>query len=162
MSKLRIAIAILALGFGQGAVAGPALGAEQVPFRGSDVGGFDLPGSCSDGSLEVVIAGTGRATQLGAYAYTANECFDPLSGTFAGAPTLTAANGDMIVGTYAGQVFATTDPNVITYEEELVISGGTGRFAEATGTLHVTGLANLATLEYSQTLIGTVSTPGSS
>jgi hypothetical protein len=162
MSKLGIAMAVLALGFGQGAVAGSALGAEEVPFRGSDVGGFDLPGSCSDGSLEVVLAGTGRATQLGAYAYTANECFDPLSGTFAGAPTLIAANGDTIVGTYAGQVFATTDPNVITYEEELVISGGTGRFAEATGTLHVTGVANLATLEYSQRLIGTVSTPGSS
>lgn len=162
MAKWRIGIVVLALGFGQVATAGQALGADQVPFRGSDVGGFGLPRSCPDGSLEVVITGTGRATQLGAYTYTASECFDPLSGTFTGASTLTAANGDTIVGTYAGQVMPTTDPDVITYEEELAITGGTGRFAGGTGTLHVNGVANLATLEYSQTLIGTVSTPGSS
>ncbi len=162
MAKWRIAIVVLALGFGQVVMAGQALGADEVPFRGSDVGAFDLPGSCPDGSLEVVISGTGRATQLGAYMYTANECFDPLSGTFGGAPTLTAANGDTIVGTYAGQVFATTDPDIITYEEGLAITGGTGRFAGATGSLHINGVANLATLEYTQTLIGTVSTPGTS
>jgi len=162
MSKWRIAIVVLALGFGQVAAADPALGAHEVPFRGSDVGGFDLPGSCPDGSLEVAISGTGRATQLGAYTYTASECFDPLSGTFTGASILTAANEDTFVGTYAGQVFATTNPDVITYEEELGITGGTGRFAGGIGTLHVTGVANLATLEYTQTSIGTVSTPGSS
>ena len=161
MATLRIAMVALALGLGQIAVSGPALGADQVPFRGSDAGGFDLPGSCPDGSLEVVIGGTGRATHLGAYTYTANECFDPLSGNFTGTSTLTAANGDTIVGTYAGQVFATSDPDVITYEEDLEITGGTGRFAGATGTLHVSGEANLATLDYAQTLIGTLSTPGS-
>lgn len=162
MAKWRIAFVVLALGFGQVIMGGQALGADQVPFKGSDAGGFDLPGSCPDGRLEVVISGTGRATQLGAYTYTANECFDPLSGNFTGTPTLTAANGDTIVGTYAGQVFATPDPDVITYEEELAITSGTGRFAGATGTLHVSGVANLATLEYAQTLIGTVSTPGTS
>lgn len=162
MAKWRIAIVVLALGFGQVAMAGQALGADEVPFRGSDVGAFDLPGSCPDGSLEVVISGTGRATQLGTYTYTANECFDPLRGTFTGAPILTAANGDTLAGTYSGRVFATTDPDVIAYEEDLTITGGTGRFAGGTGTLQVTGVANLATLEYTQTLIGTVSTPGTS
>jgi hypothetical protein len=160
--KWRISIVVLALSFGQVAAAGPALGAHEVPFRGSDVGAFDLPGSCPDGSLEVVISGTGRATQLGAYTYAATECFDPLSGTFTGASILTAANGDTLGGTYAGQVFATPNPDVITYEEELVITRGTGRFAGGTGTLHVTGVANLVSLEYTQTLTGTASTPGSS
>jgi hypothetical protein len=109
----------------------------------------------------VVINGTGRATQLGAYTYTATECFDAASGTFAGSATLTAANGDRIAGTYEGQVSATADPNIIAYQEELELSGGTGRFAGATGILRVDGVANLSTLDYSQTLTGTVSRPGS-
>jgi len=63
------------------------------------------------------------------------------------------------MGTYEGQVSGTADPNVITYQEELELSGGTGRFAGATGTLQVAGVANLSTFEYGQILTGTVSRP---
>jgi hypothetical protein len=158
--KCRIAIVVLALTICQAALAKQAFGAEDVPFRGSDEGGFQLPGACAGGSLEeVVIGGTGRATQLGAYTYSATECFDAVSGAFAGSATLTAANGNAITGTYQGQVSGTADPDVITYQEELELTGGTGRFAGATGTLQVAGVANLLTLEYGQTLTGTVSRP---
>jgi hypothetical protein len=58
-------------------------------------------------------------------------------------------------------VSGTTDPGVIAYHEELLLSGGTGRFAGATGTLHVVGAANLSTLEYEQVLTGTLSRPDS-
>lgn len=160
MSTWRIAIVALALTIGQTALATQAFGAGNVPFKGSDQGGFQLPGACAGGGLEEVeIAGTGRATQLGAYTYTATECFDAVSGAFAGSATLTAANGDAITGTYQGQVSGTADPDVITYQEELELTGGTGRFAGATGTLQVAGVANLLTLEYGQTLTGTVSRP---
>jgi hypothetical protein len=158
--RSRIAIVVLALTICQAALATQAFGAEDVPFKGSDEGGFQLPGACAGGSLaEVVIDGTGRATQLGAYTYSATECFDAVSGAFAGSATLTAANGDAMTGTYQGQVSGTDDPNVIAYEEELELTGGTGRFAGATGTLQVAGVANLLTLEYGQTLTGTVSRP---
>jgi hypothetical protein len=158
--RSRIAIVVLALTICQAALATQAFGAEDVPFKGSDEGGFQLPGACAGGSLEeVVIGGTGRATQLGAYTYSATECFDAVSGAFAGSATLTAANGDAMTGTYQGQVSGTDDPNVIAYEEELELTGGTGRFAGATGTLQVAGVANLLTLEYGQTLTGTVSRP---
>jgi len=160
VSQWRIVIVVLALTIGQAALANQALGAEEVPFKGSDEGGFQLPGACAGGSLEeVVIGGTGRATQLGAYTYSATECFDAVSGAFAGSATLTAANGDAITGTYQGQVSGTADPDDITYQEELELTGGTGRFAGATGTLQVAGVANLLTLEYGQTLTGTVSRP---
>lgn len=162
MPKWRISIVVLALIIGQAALANLAFGADEVPFKGSDRGGFQLPGACPGGNLErVVINGTGHATQLGAYAYAATECFDPVSGAFAGSSTLTAANGDALTGTYEGQVSVTGDPNVIAYEEELEVTGGTGRFAGATGTLQVAGLANLLTLEYNQTLTGTLSRPQS-
>lgn len=160
MPRSRIAIVVLALTLGQVALANPALGGADVPFKGSDQGGFELSGACPGGSLEeVVIGGTGRATQLGAYTYTATECFDGVSGAFAGSATLTAANGDAITGTYQGQVSGTADPDVITYQEELELTGGTGRFAGATGTFQVAGVANLLTLEYGQRLTGTVSRP---
>jgi hypothetical protein len=156
--KWRIAIVVLALTICQAALANQAFGAEDVPFKGSDEGGFQIPGACAGGSLEeVVIGGIGRATQLGAYTYTATECFDAVSGAFAGSATLTAANGDEITGTYQGQVSGTADPGVITYQEMLELTGGTGRFAGATGRLQVAGVANLLTLEYGQTLTGTVS-----
>lgn len=162
MRKIRIASVItMALAFGLAGLAPqPALAAAQVPFKGSDRGVFTVPGPC-DGGLQVLISGVGNATHLGRYVYASTECFDPATGAFAGTPTLTAANGDTIVGSYSGQVFPTDDPNVITYEEELVITGGTGRFAGASGQVHGSGVANLATGEYSQTLSGTVSSPGS-
>lgn len=158
MSRWRISTAIL-LGFALGthAFAGQALGAV-VPFKGRDVGGFELPGTCSDGSAQVVISGSGTATHLGRYTFASNECFDPTSGEFSGTPAFRAANGDTIVGTYSGQVFGTDDPDVIRYEEELRITGGTGRFSGASGTITVLGLADLASLSYSQTFTGTLST----
>lgn len=157
MPKSWIAFVVLAMPLCHSALVNPALGATEVPFRGSDVGGFELPGSCPGGE-EVVIYGTGHATHLGAYAYKATECFAS-SGTFAGSATLTAANGDTIMGTYQGQVSGTNDPDVLAYQEDLELSGGTGRFAGATGTLHVVGAANLSSLEYEQILTGTVSRP---
>jgi len=84
VSKSRIAIVVFALTLGQVGLANLALGADSLPFKGSDEGGFEIPGSCPGGSLEVVINGTGRATRLGAYTYTATECFDPVSGTLPG------------------------------------------------------------------------------
>jgi hypothetical protein len=159
--KLRIAIVIAFVLGGGLAIPNQALAADRVPFKGSDVGHFVVPDSCAGGALHVVINGSGRATHLGRYSYAANECFDPATGAFAGSPTFTATNGDTMFGHYSGQVFPTDDPNVITYEEELAITGGSGRFAGEDEEFHVSGIANLATGEYSQTLSGTVSRPGS-
>ena len=48
--------------------------ASAVPFRGTDVGGFTLPGECAGGAV-VDIDGAGRATHVGRYSYSALECF---------------------------------------------------------------------------------------
>ncbi len=58
-----------------------------------------------------------------------------LNGTF----TIVAANGDEIQGTYTGFVTWVSDDAPQYYgEADLVIIGGTGRFAKATGTLNAT------------------------
>jgi hypothetical protein len=148
--------AIAALALAIGGLAPASVGATTaVPFRGWDVGGFVLPGACA-GGVAVDIDGAGWATHVGRYEYSALECFNPDAGTFAGAATITAADGATLSGHYAGTVAGTDDPNVITYAEAFVVDGGTGRFAGASGHLAVDGLANLATGAYSQSLAGSL------
>jgi len=152
-------LALAALSLWLAALPGGALASQEVPFKGWDAGHFEIPGACATG-LQVVIGGSGAATHLGRYSYSAIECFDPGTGGFAGAPMLIAASGDRITGTYVGTVAPTGDPDVIRYDEVVTITGGTGRFAGATGELQVVGWANLATGEYTQVLTGTMSSPG--
>ena len=137
-----------------------ALAGEQVPLKGRDSGSFTLtPNVCGPGVFEVVIDDAGQATHVGAYAYHANECFDGTTLEFSGTFTITAANGDTISGTYAGLVVDVVG-DLGFYEQENVITGGTGRFVGASGEFHLSGIANLATLESSQEISGTVSSPG--
>lgn len=152
----RSVIAVAALVVAVGGLAPASVGAATaVPFRGWDIGGFVLPGACA-GGVSVDIDGSGWATHVGRYEYSALECFNPDTGTFAGAATITAADGATLSGHYAGTVAGTDDPNVITYAEDFVVDGGTGRFAGASGHLAVDGLANLATGAYSQALAGSL------
>lgn len=133
---------------------------ESIPFKGRDVGTFALPGPCADGSLRVLIEGSGTATHLGRYSYEADECFNPVTGAFSGVPIITAANGEQLFGTYTGQVAPTGNPAVVSYVEQMSISGGTGRFSDASGTFEVVGEANLADLAYHQSLAGVIANLG--
>ncbi len=152
----RLILVVVGLALALGGIAPIGVGATTaVPFRGRDVGGFSIPGTCAEG-VAVDIDGAGTATHVGRYSYSALECFNPEAGTFAGAATITAADGATLSGHYAGTVAGTADPDVITYSEDFVIDGGTGRFAGASGHLVVDGLANLATGAYSQTLFGSL------
>jgi hypothetical protein len=58
------------------------------------------------------------------------------------------------MGTYAGSASPTTDPAVITYHVTGLITGGTGRFGGARGTIVCDGVANLATGELSEKVCG--------
>jgi hypothetical protein len=139
-----------------------AAAANQVPFKAAEAGTFQLLGPCETSGIVVDVTGTGHATQLGNYSAHYRECLVPATGVVTGGTfTLTAANGDMLFGTYSGQAFPTEDPNVVAYDDPGVITGGTGRFAGASGTATQSGLANLATGEYKGTVTGSVSTPAS-
>jgi hypothetical protein len=143
---LLVAVAALALPL-------QALAGAEVPYKGSDSGHWTLDGTCAAGVVPVDINGTGTATHIGRYAYHADECFDPTTSTVTGAFTLTAANGDAIFGTYSGPCSADT------CTESAMVDGGTGRFAEAEGQFDVTVLVGPGT--YSETVSGTLSSPGS-
>ncbi len=133
----------------------------QVPLQGSETGTFRLLGPCETSGIALDVMGTGHATFLGSYKSHYRECFDPATGAVtAGSFTLTAANGDTLFGTYAGQAAPAGDSNVH-YEDPGLITGGTGRFAGVSGIANTSGVANLATGEYSGTISGTLSSPPS-
>ena len=98
---------------------------------------------------------TGKATGgIGRYTLEASELInlatlDVTSGKW----TMTARKGTLY-GTYAGSAAATGDPDVITYHVTGPITGGTGRFSGARGTITFDGVANLATGKLSDTIRG--------
>jgi hypothetical protein len=146
-----------------GALAVPvhALASAQVPMKGSDAGSWGM-GTHDCGDLfPVRVDGTGHATHVGAYTYSSRECVDfgsypfPYSGAF----TITAANGDTIVGTYAGTASLDDDGVTILYQQTTTVTGGTGRFAHASGEFDVHGIA-YADGSYVQRLSGAISSIG--
>jgi hypothetical protein len=137
-----------------------AAAGDQLPLNGSEAGTFQLLGPCNTGGIGLEVTGTGHARFIGSYTGRYRECFDPTTGAVTGGTfTLTAANGDTLYGTYAGQ--AVPAGASVLYNDPGVITGGTGRFAGAGGTANTSGVANMATGEYRGTLSGSVSSPAS-
>lgn len=72
----------------------------------------------------------------------------------------TAANGDTITNQTISFVLVEEGaPGIFRYEQRLVITGGTGRFANAAGSATATGLINVVTGAYDGVLTGTISPP---
>src|SRR5262245_46054723 len=87
-----------------------------------------------------VDAFSGKSSQLGPFTGMGFHVLNPVDFTFAGQATWTAANGDTLEVTFAGQVFLTGDPDFpFGFDATLVADGGTGRFAEAQGQAVMTG-----------------------
>ena len=107
-----------------------ARGGTDLPFRGSfegtEVDQVVPPHLLVNGTAE------GTATQLGRYTATFSVVVTLATSSSTGAITLVAANGDELAGTLTGQGTAIA-PNVAHIIENVTISGGTGRFAGATG-----------------------------
>ena len=134
-----------------------ATAGDGRPLNGSETGTFQLLGPCDTGGIALDVTGTGHGTQVGEYTIHYRECFSPVTGAVtAGFFTLTTVSGDTLYGTYGGQASPTGDPSVLAYDDPGVITGGTGRFAGASGIAHATGLANLATGGYTGTISGSV------
>src|SRR5829696_8599018 len=109
-----------------------AAAGDQVALNGSETGTFELLGPCETGGMALHVTGTGHAPLLGSYTGDYRECFDPATGAVTGGTfTLTTANGDKLYGVYAGQAVP-AGANIL-YDDPGVITGGTGRFAGASG-----------------------------
>jgi hypothetical protein len=141
-------------------LASPAAAQEQVPFKGS-LEGLDITTAVNLPFVSVQVTATGNATQLGNFTYTELATVDTRSRIGTGTFVFTAANGDTVSGTASGQATLTA-PGVLTIEENAIITGGTGRFAGATGTFTVTRLKDTVTFVTTGSFEGTISSPGAS
>jgi hypothetical protein len=155
-SATRIALAVVAtLG-----LAGPALAGEHVPFKGS-LGGVVTHTPVDDHTDFVLVEATGTATQLGQFEVTVPHFVDTPTRTAAGYYEFTAANGDTLIAHFTGAASPTATPGVIYIVETANITGGTGRFAGATGSFVVERLFDRIAGTTIGSFEGTISTPGS-
>ena len=133
------------------AAAKPAKG--QLPFHGSlkatETDTFSFP------FVTVSLTGTGQATHLGRFTATFDLQVDVRTSTSLGALTLIAANGDRVFGTLSGH--STDVGNIASIVETAITTGGTGRFADATGSFTIERVLNLATGISSGSFDGTIS-----
>ena len=111
------------------------------------------------GIMFVDATGVGNATHLGLFTYDLEAAVSLPSLSATASATLIAANGDMIFGAGVGQGTPTADPNLVSIVETYTITGGTGRFAGATGSFTVERLIDRVTLASSGTISGSIVLP---
>jgi hypothetical protein len=154
---LRLAALLLTAG-----LVGPALAGEKVPFHGSLEGSFTSTINPGPPPVATIFgSGTGQATHLGRFTYefphTINFGIVPTAAI--GTWTFVAANGDTLIGDAVAHS-SPVEPGVLLAVNEVVITGGTGRFAGASGELVIVSLVFQSTGTTLGSFEGTISSPG--
>lgn len=129
-------------------------GVPERPFKGScelqfEVLGLNFP------ILRQRDWGVCQLTHLGRTQFDGILEINLLAGTQNGTRTLTAANGDELYATVAG-TSAPIGPGLIAFSATLTFTGGTGRFASASGSALAEGVANQMTKTSSVSLSGSI------
>ncbi len=142
-------------------LASPLAAGEQVPIKGSMQGTYTRTGTFPFFHLEP--NGTGNASHLGNYSFSiphdVNLLLTPPGGT--GTFVFTAANGDTVYGSFETSAVPVPGmPGVIYAREPMTILGGTGRFANATGSMICERLVDTVNLTTIGSFEGTISRPG--
>ena len=158
ISLASLALAVVAvLG-----LAGIVAAGDQVPFRGKLEGDLTERIPLTPTTFHDRFDMTGTATYLGNFDLVEEDVVDfgivPPTGV--GTCTFVAANGDTLVGEGIGSS-SPVEPGVVLITEHVVITGGTGRFAGATGSFTVERLFDLVTHETLGSFEGTISSHGS-
>ncbi|MEO8935478.1 MAG: hypothetical protein ABI277_01550 [Burkholderiaceae bacterium] len=143
------------------ALAGPT----GVPFKASLTTQEAIhldPVACQSAPfLAGVTTASGQASHLGAVTGSGTDCITPTSAyTYMfsnGKLSMIAANGDELRADYSGNLSPSATPPVFVINGTYRITGGTGRFANASGTGAVGGLENLETGQGQLALKGSIS-----
>jgi hypothetical protein len=155
-STVSLALAVLAvLG-----LAIPVTAAKEVPFKGSfqavETSEVQFP------TVFVEASGLGHATKLGRFTMNYESVINLPTLTGIGSAHFIAANGDSLVTEVHGVASPTEDPDFLFIVEAHTITGGTGRFACATGSFTLERLLDTVTGATSGSFEGTISSAGAS
>ena len=157
LSILPVAVMFIATTFASSALASPPPLTINGLIEASEVH-VHQPGIL--GILDV--DGGGHASVLGRYAMhevATVVMVDNSSGSAVGTADIIAANGDHIFTNVDEHVTWNQDITAGTIVETQTITGGTGRFAGATGTIAINRVLDLATMLSIGTITGTITLP---
>jgi hypothetical protein len=129
-----------------------------VPFKGR-LGGDVTITPLVPPFVSVNIDGSGKATRLGRFTVKIPHVVNRANSTAVGSYEFTAADGDTLTADFTGQAMPTATPGVLAIVETATITGGTGRFARATGSFTVYRLFDTAAGETTGYFEGAISRP---
>lgn len=128
----------------------PAFAADAVPFKGTWTGSTISAVPLTADQVFVVADGPGQATIVGKFVLTVPHITFLSTGGVEGTQVFVAANGDTLTATFAGALAPNADGNL----EGILpatISGGSGRFANASGSYAFHIIARPAAFGYDST-----------
>jgi len=138
--------------------AAPAAAAVTVPITVKYAGTFEVtpgdPSPCEGVPITDTLTGTG--SHLGRLTATYPHCVNFAAGTFSGTATFTAANGDLLFVLLGGSADDPACRTICGVSFTGTITGGTGRFEGAAGTLSGTGTVDLNASTITAALRGTI------
>jgi hypothetical protein len=132
---------------------------QEVPFKGRWEGAVTAR-TLTPPFLSVSFEGTGNATHLGRFTVEIRIVLNTTNRTLTGTYEFTAANGDTLTAGVTGQSPLTAPGVPQTSVETATITGGTGRFASASGNFTAERVVDLATGLTTGSFEGTISSPG--
>lgn len=153
MNRLLVCVAAFAA---TAAVGTASASAGKIPMKAEDAGAATIVGGAAP-VIQTHDTGSGTATHLGRFTLDAREDVNLATGAITdGSFTFTGVHGDTISGTYSGSAL----PGLTGYVVLGPITGGTGRFAGATGDLTWTGTLDPVAFTFTDEITGTISVSG--
>ena len=160
-SNVYLSIAAMIL---MAALVVPAAAQQQVPFKGTIQGQDTDKGFTSPGMFLVETNGTGTGILFGRFTFTLETTINDANLTDTGIAHFKTANGDTIDATYTSvmpaELTPTLDGVVFSIKEVYTITGGTGRFAGAQGSLLMERVADPQRFITFGSFHGTITPPG--
>jgi hypothetical protein len=133
-------------------------GNKELPFKGT-MQAVETLDFTNPPIMTSTASGSGIATQLGRYtlSWEVEVNLETITGN--GTGHFVAANGDSLYTIGTGQATPTDEPNVFHVVENMIITGGTGRFAGASGNITTDRIVDLTTGITSGTISGNIVLP---
>ena len=134
----------------------------EVPFKGRLQGEADPPVFEPPPStyFSAHLEAQGEATHLGRFTMDFSHRVNLVTLVGVGKAVFTAANGDKLMTDVEGTATPAGTPTSFTVVERHEVRGGTGRFAQASGTFTVTRAVDFADPSTAGEIEGAISVPG--
>jgi hypothetical protein len=158
MNRRVFVLGFAVAAFAIGGLAASASAGDQVPFKGWFDGLVERTGSPP--FVDVNVDATGNATHLGQFELAVPHVVHLPTRTATGTYHFTAANGDEVFAEFTGQSTPIIGTDFLYIEEIATITGGTGRFANATGSFTVERLFDTVAGTTTGSFEGTISQAG--